>query len=165
MDKFPYSYEVDPNLKSTREAFLQRSPEGVAVFASVISGYERRKIRCVPLYAADPNSCWIMEWKNPNSWNSPIYLAERVRTKIAYEIGLSMAIFQIFLPDYYDYQWKRFYSGELRVVCKYGKQKCVHPSHLVLRTHDGLDPKEFLASQTEMLSRLVAKYGDDRSPG
>lgn len=82
---------------------------------------------------AHPSACWILYLRRDLI---SLPKAKQARFVIGEAMGLLPAFSYEFLPEY-DATQAVLHKHSFVVNCKYGRTKCVRPSHLVLCTTDG----------------------------
>lgn len=128
-DRFHLSYEVDKEIYDIRTAFLRRDPKEVGIYLR--THHLMSWIAVHQKYGED--SCFFL-----TEDGSPARLRQirKAQIVIADQVGVSIAEFQKFLKQYYDSDLKRRHKKDFFPRCKI-HDRCIRPSHLVLRTKDG----------------------------
>lgn len=120
VEEIKLAYEADLGLHNQREVFCAFSPENLRSYLRTFHDLNPRirlKIHGTvsPCFSASGNKREI----------------EKLRSRIATEIGLAPAQFFDFL-DFYDYEFITQYRYHYTVMCKYHDDRCISPSHLIL---------------------------------
>lgn len=130
-NKFHISYEVDGVLRDKYDVFCSKRPGEIRQF--FWNEHGRITLNFVSLYPRDFLSHWLLiDGGEP----AGLHVIRPVREILADEMGVSIAEFQIMLPQY-DSEARRLHKDDFVSQCP-TNDRCINPSHLKVCTKDGV---------------------------